>query len=306
MLGTCRRSRHRPADRILKFGLAYANTIPFTEPALARSLGLAAEAAGFESLWTVEHVIWPTDYSSTYPYHPTGKMPGDPSIPIPDPLIWLTWVAAATSTIRLGTGVMILPLRNPLVVAKEIATLDYLSEGRVELGIGVGWLEEEFDALGVSYAGRGQRTNEMIGAMRSLWRDDDAAFKGAVVSFESVSLNPKPVSGSVPVTIGGHSRFAARRAATLGDGFYPGPGSLEGLGKAMATLQDECDRADREIGEIEVSAVFPGRFMKDPHRSIESLVALGVDRIMVPAYEVTRPDLDAGMDAFAAIAAAHR
>lgn len=287
----------------MKFGLGYANTIPFTDPVPARDLAQAAEEAGFESIWTVEHVIWPHAYESEYPYHPSGKMLGDPTIPIPDPLIWLTWVAAATTTLRLGTGVIILPQRNPVVLAKELATLDSLSGGRVEFGVGVGWLREEFDALGVEFAGRGRRADEMIEAMRVLWRDDAASYQGEHVSFADVALNPKPVARSMPVVVGGHSRAAARRAARLGDGFYPGPGSLAGLEQAMADLRDECAAAGRDVDEVEVSATFPGRLMEAPHDAIATLAALGVDRIIVPAYELTRPDLATGMAAFAEAAA---
>ncbi|MEE9414386.1 MAG: LLM class flavin-dependent oxidoreductase, partial [Acidimicrobiales bacterium] len=136
----------------MKFGIAFANTMGFAEAEGAAVLARGAEAAGFDSVWTVEHVIVPKDYKSTYPYDPSGKMPGGPEASIPDPLIWLTWVAANSTTLRLATGILILPERNPLVLAKAVATLDNLSGGRVDLGIGVGWLEEEFDALGIPWA----------------------------------------------------------------------------------------------------------------------------------------------------------
>lgn len=284
----------------MKYGLGYANTIPFTDPAPARDLAQAAEDAGFESIWTVEHVIWPHDYDSEYPYHGSGKMPGNPSIPIPDPLIWLAWVAANTTRLRLATGVMILPQRNPLVLAKQLATLDHLSGGRVELGVGVGWLEEEFDALGVSFADRGARANEAIEAMRALWRDDSARYEGTSVRFSGIAMNPKPVGGSIPIVVGGESRAAARRAARLGDGYYPGPDSLEKLESAIGLLREECERADRDPSEIEISARYPGGFMEDPDTAISALGSLGIGRVIVPAYEVTRPDLETGMAAFSA------
>ena len=146
----------------MRFGIAFANTGPMVEPAVAVAFARAAEAAGFESIWTVEHVVVPTEYASPYPYSPTGKMPGTVDSPIPDPLIWLTYVAAATSAIRLATGILVLPQRNPVVLAKETATLDQLSGGRLLLGIGVGWLKEEFDAIGVPFAERGARTDEAV------------------------------------------------------------------------------------------------------------------------------------------------
>ncbi len=287
----------------MKFGLAAANTIPFTDPDAAHRLAVASEAAGFDSIWTVEHVVWPSAYDSEYPYHPSGKMPGTPSIPIPDPLIWLTWVAAVTSTIRLGTGVMILPQRNPVVLAKEVATLDHLSGGRVELGVGVGWLREEFEALGAPWDDRGRRTDEHIEAMRLLWRVDEASYAGRYVRFQDVSTNPKPVAGSVPITIGGHSEAAARRAARLGDAFYPGPGSVDLLEIAIQRMQAQAERSGRDPREVEVSAAFPGRLLDDPVAAVERMAVAGVDRLMVPAYLLTRGDFETTMGMLAELVA---
>src|SRR5687767_13517394 len=133
----------------MKFGLRYCNTGRFVDPAQAVALAQAGEAAGFESMWTVEHTVVPGGYGSSYPYADSGKMAGgNDAIPLPDPLIWMAYVASATKRIRLATGIMILPQHNPVVVAKQVATLDHLSGGRILLGIGVGWLKEEFEALG--------------------------------------------------------------------------------------------------------------------------------------------------------------
>jgi probable F420-dependent oxidoreductase len=285
----------------VKFGLAYANTIPFTDPAPATDLVVAAEEVGFESVWTVEHVIWPHEYDSVYPYHPSGKMPGTPEVPIPDPLIWLTWVAAGTSRIRLGTGVMILPLRNPLVLAKELATLDHLSGGRMELGIGAGWLEEEFDAVGVPFAGRGRRVDEMIDAMRALWRDGSASFSGERFAFDDVALNPKPAGRRIPIVVGGQSNAAIRRAVARGDGFYPGPDSIDELDRILSELRAACLEAGRDPADIEISAAYPGRFLDDPTTAIDVMAGLGVDRVMVPAYPIAKAGIDRGMQVMAEI-----
>lgn len=279
----------------MKFGLAYANTMPFTDPGPAGDLVVAAEEAGFESVWTVEHVIWPHQYDSVYPYHPTGKMPGTPDVPIPDPVVWLTWVASRTARIRLGTGVMILPLRNPLVLAKQLATLDHLSGGRLELGVGVGWLEEEFDAVGIPFTGRGRRTDEIIDAMRLLWSDPAASFDGQMFSFTEVALNPKPVDRSVPIVIGGQSSAAIKRAVARGDGFYPGPHSLDELRRIVGALHDECAAVGRDPDEIEISAAFPGRFLDDPAGAVQTMDGIGVDRLMVPAYPIAKAGIDSGM-----------
>src|SRR5262245_63521782 len=176
----------------MKFGIAYANTVTYASPAGAVAMGQAAEAAGFESLWTVEHVIVPDEYTSAYPYAEDGKMPGGGQFDLPDPLIWLAWVAAHTSTVRLATGILILPQRNPVVTAKEVATLDALSGGRVTLGVGIGWLEEEFRILGASFEDRVARTEEYVAAMRPLSSDDWPSFEGETVQCTRTAWRPRP------------------------------------------------------------------------------------------------------------------
>src|SRR5499427_4629172 len=183
----------------MKLGLMFANSGPFANPQLMAHLAQAAERFGFESIWTVEHVVIPQDYQSPYPYSPSGKIPGSEDVPIPDPLLPLAYAAAITKTLRLGTGVMILPQRHPLYVAKEVATLDVISGGRAMLGIGSGWCAEEFTALGLDFHQRGKRTDEAIEALRVLWREDPSTFGGTHFNFERIRSFPKPVqSGGVP------------------------------------------------------------------------------------------------------------
>ncbi len=163
-----------------------------------------AERLGFESLWTVEHVVVPSGYQSAYPYHPSGKMAGGmEEFDLPDPLIWLAFVASATERIRLATGILIVPQRNPLVLSKEVATLDALSGGRVTLGVGVGWLEEEFNALGVPFADRGRRLDDYVEAMRNLWGGGKATTHNTYTSFDDCISLPRPTNGTVPIVIGG-------------------------------------------------------------------------------------------------------
>lgn len=265
----------------MKFGLAFANTGPFVDPAIAADLGRAAEAAGIESVWTVEHVIVPKEYESAYPYSANGKMPGTHDAPIPDPLIWLTWIGAATTTIKLATGIVILPQRNPAVLAKEVATLDQLTKGRMILGIGVGWLEEEFDALGVPFERRGARTDEYMAALRALWASDDASFDGEFVSYDGISMNPKPHGGTVPLHVGGHTTRAARRAGELGDGFFPGKGNVAEL---VDIVRQTAADAGRDAEAIEITASHPGLFRDDPASAIEEAAGWGVDRLTIPAF----------------------
>jgi probable F420-dependent oxidoreductase len=265
----------------MKFGLAFANIITFAEREGLVRLGQSAEAAGFESVWTVEHVVYPEGYGSTYPYDPSGRMAMTADTPLPDPLLWLAFVAAATETLRLGTGILILPQRNPVVLAKEVATLDHLSGGRVELGIGVGWLKEEFDALGVPFEGRGARTDEHIAVMRALWDGDHADFEGDLFSFTDISSNPKPTNGRVPIHIGGHTRVAAERAGRIGDGFFPGRGDIVEL---VDIVRQTAADAGRDPSAVEISYGSEGLMGPDALATAQELAEAGVDRAIVPSF----------------------
>jgi len=240
----------------MKLGILFANVGPFGQPEGLVNLAQTAEAAGFESLWTVEHVVVPKGYESPYPYSQDGKMPGPEESPIPDPFVWLSYVAAVTEKIRLGTGVLILPQRHPFYVAKEVATLDTLSKGRVELGVGIGWLEEEFKVVGANFRKRAACTEESVRAIRSLWRDGAEGFEGEFYNWAPVESNPKPVQKpGVPIVVGGHVEGAARRAARIGDGFFPARGGLPELPGLFQALRDECGKVGRNPSEVELSAV---------------------------------------------------
>jgi probable F420-dependent oxidoreductase len=261
----------------MKFGLMFANVGPAVRPEGAAEVARMAEEVGFESLWTVEHTVVPTGYESQYPYSPDGRMPGGERAEIPDPLIWLAYVAAATRTIRLATGILILPQRNPVTLAKELATLDVLSDGRVELGIGVGWLEEEFDALGVPFADRGPRTDDFVAALRVLWSEGDDTYHGRFCDFTNANSYPKPVQrGGIPVVVGGHTQAAARRAGRLGDGFFPGVFQADQLPPLLETVRANARDAGRDPDKIEITA---GAFDYD---SAARLADLGVSRAAVP------------------------
>ncbi len=263
-------------------GISFANIGRLGGPEGAAALGEACDEHGVESVWTVEHVVVPAGYESTYPYSRDGRMPGGEQSPIPDPLIWLTWVGAHSREVLLGTGVLILPQRNPVVLAKEVSTLDQLSGGRVQLGIGVGWLEEEFDAIGVSFAERGARTDEYVAAMRELWGSEEPTFEGRFTSFDKALSNPKPVRGSVPIVVGGHTEIAARRAGRLGDGFFPA--KYDDLGRLLEVMRAAADAAGRDADAIEVSTGAP----RDPAGLVE-LERLGVTRVVIPPPALT-PD----------------
>ena len=265
----------------MKFGVMFANTGPFVEPDAAVELAQAAEEAGCESIWTVEHVVVPAGYTSQYPYAKDGRMPGGKEdFDIPDPLIWLAYIAAATTKIRLGTGVMIVPQRNPLVTAKAVATLDRLSKGRMILGVGSGWLEEEFQALGIPFERRGDRTDEYLRAMRAAWSDETASFHGDFVQFSDVYSRPQPINRDVPIIVGGHSKRAARRAGEIGDGFFPGRGRPEELSALFDHARRVAEQCGRDPEALEFTAGGP-----TTPEYVEQLAPIGVSRMIVPPMD---------------------
>ena len=272
----------------MKFGLAFASSVGI-EGDLALDLCRRAEAVGFESVWGGEHVVLPTTIESPYPYTTDGKIPAEPDTPIPDPLIWLAFVAAAAPSLRLGTCILIVPQRNPLVLAKEIATLDRLSGGRVELGLGVGWLREEFEALGVPWARRGARNDEYVAAMRALWAGPHAEFHGEFVDFAPVTCSPRPVQPRIPILVGGDTPAALQRAVRIADGYFPGATDPVRLAALVERLRVRPPRStDRDPAEIEVNANF-GSPAGDPLEHVERLRSLGVGRIMVPGFAFLGP-----------------
>lgn len=213
-----------------------------------------ADRLGFDAIETPEHVAFPVGFHSKYPYTPDGSFPSQTDeFPIPDPLLPLAFVASVTSRLKFGTYVIILPQHHPLYLAKQMATLDVLSKGRTFIGIGSGWLKEEFDSLGIDFHKRGARTDEAIQAMRVLWRENPSTFKGKHFNFGPLKSFPKPVQkNGIPIHVGGVSAPAIRRAARYGDGFLAVGGGAS-LTDSLKQLREECDRIGRNFGEIELS-----------------------------------------------------
>ena len=238
----------------MKIGLGwfFIKPMPF-DPQVLLHYAREADRLGFESIWIPEHVAIPHNYQTHYPYSADGRLPtNDEEMPFPDPLITLAYAAAVTKQIKFGTNILILPQRHPLYIAKELATADVLTNGRVILGVGSGWLKEEFDALGIDFRTRGSRTDEVIQAMRVLWRDNPASFSGKHFKFGPVRSLPQPVQkGGVPIFIGGISPAAIRRTARYGDGYLPVP--VENVGDLFRQVREECARIGRDPKEIELS-----------------------------------------------------
>ena len=272
----------------MKFGLAFASSVG-TDSQSSLEICRKAEALGFDSVWGGEHVIRPDTIASKYPYTEDGEMPGEPETAIPDPLIWLAYVAAAAPTLQLGTCILIVPQRNPVVLAKELATLDHLTDGRVELGLGVGWMREEFDALGVPWDRRGARNDEYVAAMRALWAGPHAEYHGEFVDFAPATCSPRPVKGDIPILVGGDTPQAIRRAARIADGYFPGTTDPEALAGLITELGVAVEKEGRDPAAMGVSAIF-GPQMGDPVAGAQQLAEIGVTRAMVPAFFFAGPD----------------
>lgn len=187
----------------MKIGIASLGLGPLSDPDTMAHVARTAEHCGFESLWAPDHSAIPDGHQTKCPYTPNGEIPGGPAAPLVEPISALSFMAGLTSKIKLGTGIMILPQRHPLYVAKEVATLDLISGGRMILGIGSGWCAEEFAALGLDFHQRGKRTDEALQALRVLWREDPSTFGGTHFNFERIRSFPKPVQGGgVPILNG--------------------------------------------------------------------------------------------------------
>lgn len=282
----------------MKFGLTHGNIGRFSDPGPAIELAQAAERVGFDSLWTVEHVILPTKYKPLYPETPDGKFPFDVTESVADPLVWMAFVASSTESIKLGTGILIVPQRNALIMAKETATLDRLCGGRLVLGVGAGWLREEFDALDVDFESRGKRLTESIQAMRALWAGGPASFEGSFTSFDSVISHPRPAQASVPIHVGGFTVPAAVRAGRIGEGFFPGGyDERERLAMLIQRARQEAKDAGRDPDQLEITARWTKKAGDlDDLDMLRRLEDMGVHRVVVPAWVFDTGDLKGALE----------
>jgi probable F420-dependent oxidoreductase len=282
----------------LTFGITMASAGPLAQPGLAATVASVAEALGFAELWVTDHIVMPIEFSSRYPYSPDGRLPNAGEMASPDPLIWLAYAAAKSSTIRLGTCVLVVPQREPLLLAKQVATLDVLAGGRIDLGVGVGWLREEFEAIGEPFAGRGGRMEEQIHAARSLWTDHPASFRGKHVSFPACSSLPQPVQPmGVPIIIGGDTKLAAQRAGRLGDGWFPGAVAPQDLEPLITVMRDTAEAGGRVPDSLRLLTGFP----RDD-KTLDRLVDLGFSHLTVgiaPGSVRTPADIEARLQSLA-------
>lgn len=271
-----------------------------------------AEELGFHSGWVSDHIAWPSAIDSSYPYSDDGSFPAPPDTPWLDPLGTLFYVAACTEQLRLGTTVLILGYRPPVTTAKSIATLDVLSGGRTILGVGVGWMREEFEVLGMPFDHRGRRADEQLEVFQALFTQERPSYKGTYYSFPEVGFYPKPVQAHVPIWVGGDTEPALRRTARFGDAFHAAFQPIAEVEQAWHRLGELCEERKRDPGEIRLSVrlyLDPARLMP-PAKSIggtddemldtvSAWAAIGVDHILVDP--VAPGGLDgrmAGMDRF--------
>jgi probable F420-dependent oxidoreductase len=279
----------------MKIGLFAPLSNPFATPEYVATLGRAAEERGFHSLWVAEHVVLFDEYASQYPYSSTGKIPAPAESGIIDPFIALSFLAATTKKIRLGTGICLVPQRNPVYTAKEVASLDYLSNGRVDFGVGIGWLKEEFDALGVSFEERGARTRAYLEVMRRLWRDPVSAYEGKFYSLPASRQFPKPVQQPhPPIHFGGESDPALKRVADVGQGWYGFSIGPDETAERIAHLDGLLKARGRKRDEIEIS-ISP--YMKPTDLDLVKRYAeVGVNQVIVLVLAPSGDDLKKALD----------
>jgi len=274
----------------MKFGLHSVNLHTCGYPDAAARIGRAAEAAGFESLWVADHVVLPDP--------PVAGRPMAPDMRLLDPIVSLTFLAAHTQRIRLATGVIVLPQRQALVLAKQLASLDVLSNGRLIFGLGVGWCEPEMRSVGAPFAERGRVADDYLAAMRAMWTQPKPSHKGPYVSFDGVQAMPRPVQGPVPIVVGGRTLPAYRRAVMQGHGWYGFGMSVDDTQKVVAALRDTAKKHSRpaELGRLEISITPPGYDVPDK-ATLDAYAATGVDRLILRP----RPEMDAAaLERFAA------
>ena len=261
------------------------------------------ESLGYDSLWVSDPVVIPWTIRSRYPYNATGDFPLAPGGDFLEPLTALTLAAAVTSRVRLGTSVLVLPHRHPVLTAKMLATLDHLAPGRVILGAGVGWMREEIELFGVPYARRGAWTDEAIKVMRACWREERVSFQGEFFRFDDLGCRPRPAAGTIPIWIGGHTDRALRRVVTLGDGWhaaFPTPDALKG---GVDRLREAARRVGRDPATLAISArlgLSAKRPAADLLTELRTLQDLGVAHVILETRMRDVTEMTATYERFAA------
>jgi probable F420-dependent oxidoreductase len=283
----------------VKFDLWLPTASPMTTFELLEAVAKESEDRGIGTLWVGEHVVLFDQYQSAYPYADDGRIPAPPGSGLLEPMVTLSYLAACTRTVRLGTAMLLLPQRNPVYVAKEISSLDWLSGGRVDLGVGVGWLKEEFDALNVPWERRGVRTDEYLEVLRTLWCDDVSSFAGATYTLPPCEMFPKPLQQPhPPVHIGGETTAALRRAARVGQGWHTFNRSPAELAEGLKELDQQLEEAGRSRDELRIT-VCPYFNALTPE-GVEQYAEAGADAVAALFFCFSHEDVAATFDALEA------
>jgi probable F420-dependent oxidoreductase len=264
----------------MKFGLVPVNV---GVKSIDQVVGIAqlAESLGIESVWTFEHVIVPEDYASKYPYSADGKMGARPETNFVDPLIALTAIAAHTKTLKLGTGINIVSQANPMLLAKQAASLDFVSGGRFMLGAGIGWLREEFDAMGVPFEGRGARFDDYIAAMKKVWSGDVVEHQSEYINWSGFKSYPIPGKSGIPIIMGGTKGKIYQRLARHGDGWFLPVDTPAAVAPMLKPLGPACEAQGRDPSTIELSCMWN---MQDGLDAIKGFEDAGISRVIVPVF----------------------
>jgi probable F420-dependent oxidoreductase len=286
----------------MKVGIRIPGAGPWAGPDAISEVSRYAEKIGFDSLWMTDHVALPTKVETPYPYTDNGKFLWAPETPYLDCLTALTWAAAATESVELGTSCLILPWRPLVQTSKTLVSIDVLSKGRLSIAVGVGWMKEQFAALGAPFKDRGRRVTEMVNAMRQMWSDDEVDFDGEFYNLHDFKMYPKPVRGTIPIWFAGYSEASFRRIAAIGDGWHPlavGPEEYAGY---LATLRTYVEQAGRDMSEITLTARPLG---KAPYNAetIEAYGDLGVTHFICDT-SFEHATLDSAMEELQALAEA--
>lgn len=258
--------------------LPYAG--PLTNPENIVTVARWADQLGYHSLWQTDHVALPERVESYYPYRKNNRWDYPPETKWVDPLLALAWAGVAAPALKLGTSVLVIPLRNPVLLAKQVSSLDFLTGGRVILGVGVGWMEEEFKLVGQSFSNRGRRAIEMIKLMRELWSGETVDFQGEFYRVSGCKMYPRPIQANIPVVWGGHSEAALKRVAQMGDGWHPTQISLGQLEEGIHKLKHYCEASQRDPNSVLIIAR-PGDNYRIDAESQARHVELRVDHLIV-------------------------
>jgi probable F420-dependent oxidoreductase len=267
----------------MRVGLFLPSVSPVATPAFLAAFGMTAEQGGFASIWLGEHAVFLDEYASRYPYSADGRVGLPPDQGLLELFTTLGYLAASTDHIRLGTAVCLVPQRNPVYTAKSVATADWLSGGRVDFGVGIGWLREEFEALGVRFAGRADRTRDYLAVMRACWRDEVSSYRGEHYTLPPCRVYPKPVQQpNPPLYFGGETDAALRRVATLGDGWHGFNHVPASAGAAIQRLERFLGEAGRSRGDVDVTI---GAYLQPVQPAdLPAYRDVGVDQLVLSVF----------------------